>query len=76
MTTETAPNGRQTVTFTDFRDVVRAIDDVPVGAPAQRTLYNSDGMEASKSSTRRGTSRRTPTTCWAGARQRTRPMVV
>ncbi len=43
-TTETAPNGRQTVTFTDFRDVVRAVQDVPVGAPSQRTLYRSDGM--------------------------------
>ena len=43
-TTETAPNGRQTVTFTDMRDVVRAVDDVPVGAPAQRMLYRSDGM--------------------------------
>lgn len=43
-TTETAPNGLQTVTFTDVRDVVRAIDDVPVGAPVQRTLYTSDGM--------------------------------
>ena len=43
-TTETAPNGRQTVTFTDMRDVVRAVDDVPVGAPTQSTLYNNDGM--------------------------------
>ncbi|MCU0508491.1 MAG: hypothetical protein MUC34_08820 [Anaerolineae bacterium] len=43
-TTETAPNGRQTVTYTDFRDVVRAVDDVPVGAAMQRTLYRSDGM--------------------------------
>ena len=43
-TTETAPNERQTVTFTDVRDVVRAIDDKPVGAPAQRMLYHSDGM--------------------------------
>jgi YD repeat-containing protein len=49
MTTETAPNGRETVTWTDMRDVVRAIDDVPLGGetaenPTKRTLYNSDGM--------------------------------
>ena len=44
MTTETAPNGRATVTYTDMRDVVRAVKDVPVGAPAQQTLYDSDGM--------------------------------
>jgi RHS repeat-associated protein len=43
-TTETAPNGRATVTYTDMRDVVRAVKDVPVGAPAQQTLYDSDGM--------------------------------
>jgi RHS repeat-associated protein len=43
-TTETAPNGRKTVTFTDFRDVVRASVDAPVGAVSQRTLYQSDGM--------------------------------
>src|SRR5207248_329903 len=29
MTTITAPNGRQTVNFTDVRDVLRASDDVP-----------------------------------------------
>jgi YD repeat-containing protein len=44
MTTETAPNGRATVTYADVRDVVRAVKDVPVGAPAQQTLYNNDGM--------------------------------
>ena len=44
MTTETAPNGRATVTFTDFRDVVRAIEDVPVGAVSRQTQYQSDGM--------------------------------
>ncbi|HSB85974.1 MAG TPA: SpvB/TcaC N-terminal domain-containing protein, partial [Ilumatobacteraceae bacterium] len=54
MTTETAPNGRQTVSFTDMRDVVRANDDYPAGvaplylppsgATARRTLYRSDGM--------------------------------
>ena len=43
-TTETAPNGRKTVTFTDMRDVVQAVQDVPVGAPAQLTRYQSDGM--------------------------------
>ena len=43
-TTATAPNGRQTVTFTDMRDVVWAVDDVPDGEPAQRMLYNNDGM--------------------------------
>jgi RHS repeat-associated protein len=44
MTTETAPNGRATVTYADMRDVVRAVKDVPVGAPAQQTLYDNDGM--------------------------------
>jgi RHS repeat-associated protein len=43
-TTETAPNGRATVTYTDMRDVVRAVNDVPVGAPEQMTLYDNDGM--------------------------------
>ena len=43
-TTETAPNGRETVTYTDFRDVVRAILDRPVDEPEQLTLYRSDGM--------------------------------
>ena len=33
MTTETAPNGCKTVTFTDMRDVVRANDDYPAGLP-------------------------------------------
>ena len=44
MTTETAPNGRATVTYTDMRDVVRAVKDVPAGAPSQQTLYDNDGM--------------------------------
>ena len=53
-TTETAPNGRRTVTFTDMRDVVRAVDDfpagvaplytVPTGQVARRTVYDNDGM--------------------------------
>ena len=43
-TTQTAPNNRKTVTYTDMRDVVRAIDDVPVGAASQLTRYQSDGM--------------------------------
>jgi RHS repeat-associated protein len=47
-TTETAPNGRQTVSYTDIRDVVRAIDDIPDGLPVgdtgKRTTYASDGM--------------------------------
>jgi len=43
-TTETGPSGRATVTYTDMRDVVRAIDDVPVGAARQRTVYRRDGM--------------------------------
>jgi RHS repeat-associated protein len=43
-TTETAPNGRQTVTYSDVRNVIRATDDVPVGAPTQRMRYESDGM--------------------------------
>lgn len=44
MTTVTAPNGRQTVNYTDMRDVLRASDDVPKGAPAKRMTYLVDGM--------------------------------
>ena len=43
-TTETAPNGRKNVSFTDVRNNLRALDDAPVGAPAQRMRYDSDGM--------------------------------
>ncbi|MDQ1495831.1 MAG: hypothetical protein QOG69_2314, partial [Actinomycetota bacterium] len=43
-TTQEAPNHRKTVTYTDMRDVVRASDDEPAGAPSQLTTYKSDGM--------------------------------
>jgi RHS repeat-associated protein len=43
-TTETAPNGRQTIVYTDVRDVVRAVTDAPDAAPAQTTTYDYDGM--------------------------------
>ena len=44
-TISTAPNGRATTTYTDIREVIKAVDDQPAGiATALRTSYETDGM--------------------------------
>lgn len=44
-TISTAPNGRATTTFTDIREVIKAVDDQPDGvATALRTTYETDGL--------------------------------
>ena len=74
-TTETAPNGRKTVTFTDVRDVVRRASTTCPWARRRSTRCTAATawVNCSRSPTRRATSRRTPTTRWAGARRPTRP---
>ncbi len=43
-TTMTAANARATITYTDVRDNVRAVDDLPANAAKLRTAYDYDGM--------------------------------
>lgn len=44
-TISTAPNSRVTTTYTDIREVIKAVDDKPAGAATPlRTSYETDGL--------------------------------